>query len=224
MTEPEYKAWISTYGLLTADRILSRFNIRLSTEELTQALNQKNNPYYILLRVPLKNIFNGIILQQANDYHVYVQKLLIDYRLSNEYSKDPESAGKNIRDDLNTVFDEVSDLIKLLTAQKTKHFRLISESQAWLIDYVKESKKLKKGADAILKDPLFTEKYDKYSRSTDENSSILRGYRGQFQAFILRTTEMINLLSDYHLDLDQEIENRELLIFDPNIGEFGELK
>ena len=224
MTEPEYKAWISTYGLLTADRILSRFNIRLSTEELTQALNQKNNPYYILLRVPLKNIFNGIILQQANDYQVYVQKLLIDYRLSNEYSKDPESAGKNIRDDLNTVFDEVSDLIKLLTAQKTKHFRLISESQAWLIDYVKESKKLKKGADAILKDPLFTEKYDKYSRSTDENSSILRGYRGQFQAFILRTTEMINLLSDYHLDLDQEIENRELLIFDPNIGEFGELK
>ncbi len=224
MTEPEYKQWISTYGLLTADRILSRFNIRLSTEELTQALNQKNNPYYILLRVPLKNIFNGIIVQQANDYQVYVQKLLIDYRLSNEYSKDPESAGKNIRDDLNTVFDEVSDLIKLLTAQKTKHFRLISESQAWLIDYVKESKKLKKGADAILKDPLFTEGYDKYSRSTDENSSILRDYRGQFQAFILRTTEMINLLSDYHLDLDQEIENRELLIFDPNIGEFGELK
>ena len=43
MTEPEYKAWISTYGLLTADRILSRFNIRLSTEELTQALNQKNS-------------------------------------------------------------------------------------------------------------------------------------------------------------------------------------
>ena len=121
MTEPEYKAWISTYGLLTADRILSRFNIRLSTEELTQALNQKNNPYYILLRVPLKNIFNGIILQQANDYQVYVQKLLIDYRLSNEYSKDPESAGKNIRDDLNTVFDEVSDLIKLLTAQKKYH-------------------------------------------------------------------------------------------------------
>ena len=75
-----------------------------------------------------------------------------------------------------------------------------------------------------MKDPLFTEGYDKYSRSTDENSSILRDYRGQFQAFILRTTEMINLLSDYHLDLDQEIENRELLIFDPNIGEFGELK
>lgn len=224
MTEPEYKAWISTYGLLTADRILSRFNIRLSSEELSNALNQKNSPYYTLLRVPLKNIFNGIILQQANDYQVYVQKLLIDYRLSNEYSKDPESPGKNVREDLNTVFDEVSDVIKLLTDQKTKHFRLISESQAFLIDYVKENKKLIKDTEAILSDPSFAEQYNKYNRATDDNAMILRDFRSQFQTFILRTTEMINFLSDYHLDLDKEIENRELLIFDPSIGNFGELK
>ena len=93
ITEPDLSTWFSTYGILTAERVLERFNIRLRYDELLTAVKNPMSVYYMLLRVPIKNVFNGIILQQAHDYQVYAQKLFVDYGLSEETMQSEESPG-----------------------------------------------------------------------------------------------------------------------------------
>ena len=85
LTDNEFSKWFSTYGLITSQRILGHYKIKLTVEELIPAIKTANSFYHILVKIPLKNVLNGIILQQANDYHVYVQKLftIVYNRLKN---------------------------------------------------------------------------------------------------------------------------------------------
>ena len=86
-TENELSIWLSTYGLITAERILERYGIHLQHEDLLSAIKNPKNFYHQLLRIPLKNVFNGIILQQAQDYQSYGQKIFIDYLMSEKVIK-----------------------------------------------------------------------------------------------------------------------------------------
>ena len=138
-TPTDLSIWLSTYGTLTANRILERFNIYLDSDELVSAIKDPLSIYHQLLIVPLKNVFNGIILQQAQSYQVYAQKLFIDYLLTGESGKEETSPGANTRDDLE------QERIKLVTLDEDfqnlvfTHQQLISESQLALI---KASKRL----------------------------------------------------------------------------------
>ena len=76
--QTDWSTWFSTYGLLTSERILERFNIILPHDELINSVKDPFSIYFQLLRVPLKNVFNGIIYQQAHDYQIYAQKLFVD--------------------------------------------------------------------------------------------------------------------------------------------------
>ena len=80
----ELSQWFSTYGVITAERILGNYKINLAHTDLVGAIKSPFSFYHRLLQVPLKNVLNGIVLQQANDYHIYAQKLFIDYLLSGE--------------------------------------------------------------------------------------------------------------------------------------------
>ncbi len=71
--------WLSTYSLMTAKRIFDLLNIHLTDEDITLVLKTSNSLYYQLLQIPLKNVLNGIILEQAKDYQIFVQKIFIDY-------------------------------------------------------------------------------------------------------------------------------------------------
>ncbi|MFZ4077361.1 MAG: hypothetical protein ACOYKA_05185 [Legionellaceae bacterium] len=223
MADSEYQSWFSTYGILTANRILERFNIQLSHDELVLALKQPDHPYFPLLYVPLKNIFNGIIFQQAYDYQVYIQKLFIDYRLSAEYAKDAELPGQSTRDDLNEIFNELLVLCKKLSDHKTTHYRVISESQAWLILLMKKKKLKKEGIEVLIKEASFIKKLNEFKQRAEDDAIMFRHYRSEFQNMIVRTTELLNALPDYALDVEKEVENREFLTFDPNIGNYGEI-
>lgn len=223
MADSDYQSWFSTYGVLTANRILERLNIQLSHEELVSALQQPEHPYFPLLYLPLKNIFNGIIFQQAYDYQVYIQKLFIDYRLSSEYAKDPELPGQSTRDDLNEMFNELLDLCKKLSDHKITHYRVISESQAWLIQLMKQKKLKKESIDALIKEASFIKKLSEFKQRAEDDAIMFRHYRSEFQTMIVRTTELLNALSDYSLDEEKEVENREFLTFDPSIGNYGEI-
>ena len=66
--DDEQSNWDTTYGLVTIERIFDLFRIRLSADELQIVSSSTRSPYYQLIQVPLKNIFNGIILNQTNDY------------------------------------------------------------------------------------------------------------------------------------------------------------
>src|SRR5690606_37160436 len=85
-------------GVITAERMLNRYQIRLQSTELLIAIKSPVSFYHRLLQVPLRNVLNGIIMQQAYDYHVYAQKLFIDYLLSGESGKDEEAQGALTRD------------------------------------------------------------------------------------------------------------------------------
>lgn len=132
--EMDASMWFPTYGLVTAKRILDRFNIHIDNDELALAINNSQSIYYQLLRVPIKNIFNGIILQQANDYQVYAQKLFIDYLLSVESLQNEEGPGATTREDLETERIKLISVGEAFSKQESSHVNLIAESQAKLIE------------------------------------------------------------------------------------------
>lgn len=86
-----------------------------------------------MLRVPLRNVLNGIILQQANDYHVYVQKLFIDYLLSGENSKGEEAQGASTREVIEKERQQLVALGDEFNNVQGEHDYLIANSQAALI-------------------------------------------------------------------------------------------
>jgi len=215
---PNYKHWISTYGLLTAQRVLDRFKLELPHDKLVSALHSADHGYYLVLKIPMMNIFNGIIFQQAYDYQVYAQKLMIDYRLSEEYSKDPEMPGANIRADLNDQYEQMLITGKAFNEAQYQHYRMISESQAYLIQKV--SGLHDPAQDLVnLKDDLdFKEKTTEFIFTAEAMTNTFRAYRSQFYNMILIITERLSSLSDYHLNQQTSAQERESLAFDRGIG------
>ena len=129
--------WLPTYGFLTSQRILERLNLHLSTEELVLALKNHHSLYHQLLTVPLKNVLNGIIFQQAQDYQIYAQKLFIDYLLSGEDQKEESTPGQKTRDDLEEVRQQLVTFGESFRNQELAHQNLISKSQLSLITVAK---------------------------------------------------------------------------------------
>ncbi|OGV40928.1 MAG: hypothetical protein A3F46_09070 [Legionellales bacterium RIFCSPHIGHO2_12_FULL_42_9] len=120
--------WLSTYGLVTVEKLLERFGIRLSGEDLLRAAKNPECFFFRLIQVPLKNVFNGLILQQAKDYQVYAQKLFIDYLLSGEASQE----GSSVRDDLENTRKDLVALGEVFHEEDLANDRLIARSQALL--------------------------------------------------------------------------------------------
>lgn len=281
--------WFSTYGLLTSGRILERFNIKLENDELITAMKDPLNVYHQLLIVPLKNVFNGIILQQAHDYQVYAQKLFVDYLLSGESGKSGDSPGANTREDIEQQRLHLIEVGESFNELEVAHQHLIAESQARSMKVARDLQKALQGAaakagqilrahqiskdealvlrairsamvhftkngnetltgdalfwikmaevlDTTLDDDLrqklvdvldfFREPREKlreileiYLEKTQDMGIGLRSYRSQFYDIILRVTEYLNLLPDYHIDLATLEENRSSLYFDSHIGD-----
>ncbi|MCX7117105.1 MAG: hypothetical protein NTW94_04215 [Legionellales bacterium] len=134
ITELDLSKWYSTYGVLTAESVLDRFEVELNQEELLTATHSSRSAYYQLLKIPMRNIFNGIILQQAHDYQVYAQKQFIDYLLSGEAGKDDSMPGAPTRQDLEDARLALIDIGENFNNQEIAHQTLIADSQAELID------------------------------------------------------------------------------------------
>ena len=156
LAEIDLSMWFSTYGLLTSQRILERFKINLAKDELAAATQNPRSVYFQLLRIPLKNIFNGIILQQAHDYQVYAQKLFIDYLLSGEGGKEATSPGANTREDLEQVRNQLIAIGDDFNKEELAHQTLIYESQASLIKLSAELQQSLHGAANTIKQILRT--------------------------------------------------------------------
>jgi hypothetical protein len=209
----------STYSILTAERILARFNIRLKHDDLMGVMRHQDSVYFQLLMVPFKNIINGIIIQQAYDYQVYAQKLFIDYLVSGEGNTDEEvdaeKPGANIREDLEVQRQNLVNLAEQFEKDNFAHKTLIHQSQSELskissqlqpIDDPKEH--VEDVAQAIA--PLL--------EKADNLSIMFRQYRVEFKSLILATLRLVQLLPDYHANEIQDNVNRETLHFDDQIG------
>lgn len=128
--DDEFSQWFSTYGVITAERILGTYNITIPSSELLTAIKSHTSFYHYLLQVPLKNVLNGIIFQQGHDYHVYAQKLFIDYLLSGETAKGEGEQGASTREELETERQNLVTLGEEFHVKQLEHEALISSSQA----------------------------------------------------------------------------------------------
>lgn len=134
-TENDLSMWLSTYGLITVERLLERYKIKLSHDDLLNALKKPHTFYHQLLRLPLRNVFNGIIFQQARDYQVYGQKLYIDYLLSGESGKSDTSPGAQTRETLNAEREKLVAMGESFHQEELKQDKLIAQSQSMLIKH-----------------------------------------------------------------------------------------
>jgi|GEM_PF-1639613 len=132
-TDLDLSKWFSTYGFITAERLLGRYNIVLPQKQLLTALKIPTSLYHRILQVPLKNILNGIVFQQAHDYHVYAQKLFIDYLLSGESAKEPGSQGSMTRENLEEERVTLVSLGESYEQSKFEHDSLIASTQKVMI-------------------------------------------------------------------------------------------
>lgn len=132
-SENDMSHWFSTYGLITAERILGRYQIKLAQNDLVSAIKIPFSFYHRLVEIPLKNVLNGIVFEQAKDYHVYVQKLFIDYLLSGENSKNEAAQGAGTREGIENERQQLVSLGEEYHKKELEHNNLIARSQETLI-------------------------------------------------------------------------------------------
>ena len=130
----------SSYGVVTAERILERYGVKVPHDLLTKAIHKQSSFYYQLLKIPLKNVMNGIILQQASDYYVYLQKLFIDYLLSPEAAKGPEAQGAQTREELEDERKKLEVMNEAFQRVMLDHNNFISMTQNILITVTEDWK------------------------------------------------------------------------------------
>ncbi len=125
--------WFSTYGVITAQRVLEQYDIRLEKNELLYALTNTDVYYHQLLIMPLYNVLNGIILNQVRDYQSYAQTVFIDYLLSPDADNENE---QNIaaRESLEELRQKLLDKNSSVDDIYNQHINLIAKCQAVLIE------------------------------------------------------------------------------------------
>ncbi|WP_298624993.1 hypothetical protein [uncultured Legionella sp.] len=145
--DEQLSKWFSTYGLITAERILGKYHIALPQTELISAVKSSFSFYHLLLKIPLKNVLNGIVLQQAGDYHIYAQKLFIDYLLSGESSKSEDSPGALTRESMEMERQKLVTLGEDYHQLQLDQNELIASSQ---ISLIKTAELWKKNFEALI--------------------------------------------------------------------------
>lgn len=120
---------LSTYQWVTVGRVLGRYGLSLSDPAVMALLRAKTSFYYQLLRIPLTNVLNGIILGQAREYQLFLQKLFVDYLVSGEADRSDEEPGEDTRETIEELRQSMLALSGEFEAAERAHEGLITESQ-----------------------------------------------------------------------------------------------
>jgi hypothetical protein len=131
-------AHLSSYQWMTAGRLLARAGIELAEKEVMVLLQHRQSFYYQLLLVPMMNVLNGIILDQAKEYQLFLQKLFVDYLMSGQADNDTADSGALIRQSLEQERVKMIEGNKRFEALQGEHHALIVTCQAALLALTKE--------------------------------------------------------------------------------------
>lgn len=134
----DLEQWFSSYGLITVERILGKYQIKLPHELLISAIKKQSSFYHFILQIPLKNVLTGIVLQQAHDYHVYAQKLYIDYVLSSEAGTKEANVSSSARETLDEERKKLIIMGEEFHQGELTQLALIAKSQAYLMEVTKQ--------------------------------------------------------------------------------------
>ena len=129
----DFESWYPTYGAMTAERILGRYNIKLDYKALIAAVKNSESIYHQLLKVPLKNVYSGILMDHAREYQSYVQKLFVDYLVSGQADAPEGSPGESTREALEKLRQDLKQLNEAFETQQSKRRDLVSSSQSLLM-------------------------------------------------------------------------------------------
>jgi len=203
--------WMSTYGLLTVRRLLERFQVLLSPDEITKIVKDESSDYHYLLAVPLKNVYCGIIYEQCMDYQLYAQKMIIDYKLANKEAKPvdgEEQQASNMDLSVSETIDDLKALIEELKALKEQHYACIAESQAFLLEASSNGQTFKTSNEILL-----------FNERAEEGIFALKTMRSRFRELILSLTELLLIIPEYFLDPVKLKKHQEGLSFDSELKE-----
>lgn len=214
----DMEVWFSTYGTITVERILKQFGFSVDSNLIQSIIHTPENIYYQFLRVPLSNILNEIIINQAEDYRGYLQKLYIDYLLSgagNEVDAPPQ--GEDLRASLEELRLEIIAIGNDFDVEIFNNNSFIVKSQNELLSIARKNLVDIDDLSSDVKIKIIA-KID----NLDEESLVLREkmslYRNRFSNFIPKVVDMLSTLPNYNLDLDKLNQHKASIEFDPKIG------
>lgn len=212
--------WFSSYGLMTVERTLSLIGFHLNQADMLKAVQDETSVYHALLQVPVKNILNGIIFNQAKDYREFAQKMFVGFLLSGAGNapgpEGPEIQPGSTKDLLEQERLHLIELGEQYDLDEFEHHKLVAESQRKLISIAKELK----NRDLNETDTAWViEQMAPYAERTQHIMAKLCDYRTQFYQLIIRTRDLIETLPDYFPDEAKIREQRSMLYFDAKIGE-----
>lgn len=131
-------AWVSSYGIMTAIRLLKTYDLHLAPAQLLDILKQPHHFYKDLLEVPTSNLLNNLLLEQVYRYQLLLQKLFIDYLLNQYVTPNEDEMVDSLTADLNEERQSLIEKNEGLYLLEIKLQALIAESQSALIGLVSE--------------------------------------------------------------------------------------
>jgi len=217
--DSEFVNWVSTYGSVTVQRIFALFNFSLDYREIKEILTQKDSIYYHFLRLPFINILNNIIINQAESYREYLQKIFIDYLLSGAANEtNAPVQGESIRENLEENRKQFMSLGDEFDIEVFNHNSFIAESQRALIGLAKS--KFRNIQQINEKDKLeLMSLVDSFEARGRKLTQKFQYFRQQFKNIIVLNTEMLETLPNYNIDEKQISTYKESIDFDTKIGE-----
>ena len=129
------KMLLSSYGFMTAEKILLKLTVRLTPKVLKLVIQEERTFYYHLLKLPAMIIFNGLVYDRAHDMQTLLQERMVDYLYSDEAQKTEEEPGHAYR-------AEMED-IRLKLVDFNNDFREFTEeselSERQILTYLRDS-------------------------------------------------------------------------------------
>ncbi len=219
MMDADLTKWYSSYGLVTVQRIFDCLGVHLTQDELLSLSQHPTSSYYHLLQVPLKNIFNGIIIEQATDYREYAQKMLIDYLISgaaNMPADDAKPVGAKLDlEDMRVALIAEGDKYDLV---QFEHHKLILDSQKVLITLAKALPKPPKIVEIVANEEFLAE-ISPFLDQAELLTERIKAFRTQFYTTILEGRALLNAIPEYFNRFQGAEEHLEALNFNAMLGD-----
>jgi hypothetical protein len=100
----------SSYGLVTADRLLARLGISLSPTQIAEQIQVPETYFHGLMFIPAKRLTIRGEIERCRDIQAYGQQKLIHYLFSGEASKEESEPGQTVREDIESKRQYLVDM------------------------------------------------------------------------------------------------------------------
>lgn len=208
----------STYGVLTAQRILQNHHIELSQAELLQAVSQPDNRFYPVLHCSFDLIYAQLILDQAHTYLVVAQQTIVDILLNRQQKtgsldEDSESSesvsGEEAQVHLVALQKELQDLNQQESDEKFFLQELVAETQDTIGDLLKNNMETIENIQMALRS---------FIQRTEVTQKNILDFRAKIRDWMIRMNQVILVLPDYKQDPIKRAQQVEMLEMMSAIG------